>query len=664
MNRSGISDAELRDLARLHGVYTEYFDLQGQQQIATPETLRALLRALGVNDALPDALKAAQADQKNRALPTEVICTAQTQKQLPLHTGCRWQILDEQGNLVAEGRATEDLTLPPLPVGYYRLVTKSGRAQISTRLLVAPGRAPDLSSQSGRKRYWGVTGALYGLTSATNGGLGTYADLATLAEGLGHKGAQFLGINPVHALGWAMEDIISPYSPTHRGFLNIDHIATQESLGPSPSNDLIDYKKFRTHHRATLEAEFTQDKYNPAFRDWLDAAPADLLSFAQFEAISSQYGPDFHQWPTALHSPGPATHKAAGKRADFHAWLQWQAEMQLAMAQTKAKASGMALGLYLDLAVGPRPDGAEVWMNPETIAQGVTIGAPPDHLSPEGQSWALAAHAPGPLARADYAPFRAMLRKLMAQCGLLRIDHALGLARSYWLPDDGSPGGYITQPFDSLLAVIAIEAHRAGCVVIGEDLGLVPTGFREQMNAAGLYSYAVWQFETREDGPLLPIDHLAPQALACFGTHDTPTISGFWHGTDIEWWHKVGWLREHDRIARHSDRARQRHSLRTIYNIPDTADGQTITDAVHRELAHAPSALVSVQLDDAVGVTETQNLPGTIDEHPNWRRRLSIDVSAIASSDSVAHVADVMNAARPPLSGPSQSDRPQKEIAS
>ncbi|MCL6284607.1 4-alpha-glucanotransferase [Ruegeria sp. 2012CJ41-6] len=648
------TDTDLRDLARAHGVHTEYTDLQGQQHLAGPDTLRALLRALGVEigseSKLSEALHHTRNESSHRQLPREHIVEAEQPNSLPLRTPCQWCVTSETGSVLAEGRADGVLNLPGLPIGYHQLHTTFADHRETTRILARPARAPDLRSRTARHRSWGMTGALYGLRSAENGGLGNYSDLSAAASSLGAMGAQFFGINPVHALGWADSEIISPYSPSHRGFFNTDHIAIQGGLGPTPKGPLVGYAAFRKLHAAALEqayAAFKTHADKSAFLDWQRQAGPELADFACFEALSETCGPDFRTWPQNLRQPGAEAKMAAGERSEFHAWLQWQADGQIGTAQQAAQDAGMSLGLYLDLAVGPRPDGAEVWMNAATIARGVTIGAPPDHLSPEGQSWALAAHAPGPLAAANYAPFRAMLRKLMGTCGLLRIDHALGLARSYWLPDDGSAGGYVSQPFKSLLAVIQIEAARAGCVVIGEDLGLVPAGFRDQMNATGLYSYAVWQFETRSDGAILPAGSLAPYGLACFGTHDTPTLSGFWHGTDIEWWRRVGWLDDSGRGRHHAHRARQRGSLRKLCGIAPEARLADIIDKVHTQLATAPSELVSVQLDDALAVTEAQNLPGTIDAHPNWRRRLPIPVEGFAASRALRHVADTMNTSRP-----------------
>ncbi|OSQ53067.1 4-alpha-glucanotransferase [Marivita geojedonensis] len=655
------ADDNLRALAQAQGVYLDFFDLHGVRHEASPDTLRALLKALGTDADSPAMVSEALAARSAQAGMGEIIAFAGDPIHVPVARTCDWALMDEAGAVVSEGRATGAVDLPRLGVGYYTLHL-NGASDSETFVMVRPHRAPELATQSRADRCWGTTGALYGLRSASNGGLGNYADLGAVAATFGRAGAQFLGVNPLHALGWAMDEIISPYSPSHRGMFNIDHIAVESGLGPSPEADLIDYSSFRERHRAALEAQFkTRD--TAAFAAWCKTCSDETRQFAEFEAISETHGHDFRTWPAALQTPGAEARKAAGKRAEFHLWLQYLADTQIDAAQAQATQSGMALGLYLDLAVGPRPDGAEVWMNADTIAKGVTIGAPPDHLSPEGQSWALAAHAPGPLARARYAPLRSMLRRLMAKCGVLRIDHALGLLRSFWLPDDGSPGGYITQPLDSLLAVITIEAHRAGCLVVGEDLGLVPDGFRKAMNDAGLYSYAVWQFEANHLGEILPADTLPPYSLACFGTHDTPTLSGFWHGTDVEWWQRVGWLSSGDRAARHSHRAKQRASLRDVCAIPSTARIGEIADTIHRGLAQSPAALVSMQMDDVFGELEAQNLPGTINEHPNWRRRLSVPIEAMEQSSALRHISDVMRATRGASPHKEDTDHPEEEPA-
>ncbi|TNF18842.1 MAG: 4-alpha-glucanotransferase [Rhodobacteraceae bacterium] len=641
-------DAALRRLAQGHGVHLDFHDLAGQRHDTPVPTLRALLAALGVDAAsdaaVADALAEDRATEAARHLPGEVILRADAPLDLPIEAPCDWVLLDEAGAPVAEGKTKDRLALPPINLGYYTLhLTGAGWAEESF-VMARPPHAPLLAQTTGHGRSWGVTAALYGMRSGDNGGLGSYADLGIAARALGQHGAQYLGINPVSALGWAAEDTISPYSPTHRGFFNSDHIALEGGLGPGPDSALIDYAAFRAVQRPALEAAFKATRPSAAFKAFCAERGAALDDFATFEALSEKHGPDCRQWPAKLQTPGAAARKAAGKRAVFHRWLQWQAETQIDAAQDTAKAAGMALGLYLDLAVGARPGGAESWMHDTTVARGVTIGAPPDQLSPEGQSWNLVAHAPGRLSAERYAPLRTMLRKLMGKCGLIRIDHALGLMRSFWLPDDGSPGAYVTQPFDALLAVVAIEAHLAGCVVVGEDLGLVPAGFRERMNAAGLYSYAVWQYEAHDDGWLHPAGDLRPFSLACFSTHDTPTLRGFWYGTDIALWQEMGWIGSGTALQRHSQRAHQRASLRQHCAIPHAAGPGDVARAIHGALTRSPAAMVAVQLDDILGRTEAPNLPGTIDEHPNWRRRTPLPVEDFATAPEIAETARTMSA--------------------
>lgn len=649
------ADDALRALAGHYGVHLSFHDLGGQEQAASPDTLRALLGGMGIDASTPAAVQEALDETSHKSaahpLPDEIVIPAGTPWRQPVGRPCVWLILDENGHELSAGTANESVNFDALPVGYFTLHAKGRDWQTETFLLCAPKHAPTVRDLTGRDKGWGVCGALYGLRSGHNGGLGRYTDLPAALSALGDAGAQFFGLNPIHALGWAADQMISPYSPTHRGFFSTDHIAPRAGLGPTPTTDQIDYATARRRQRAALRAEYdafsqaSQDDKR-AFQAFRAQGGAALDTFAQFEALSEKHGEDFRTWPAELHRPGSEAARAAAETVGFHQWLQWRAESQIDTAQAAALRAGMDFGLYLDLAVGARPGGAEVWMHRDTIAGGVTIGAPPDHLNPEGQSWNLAAHAPARLRAAHYAPLRAMLRKLMAKAGILRVDHALGLLRSFWLPDDGSPGGYVSQPFDSLLAVIAIEAARARCLVVGEDLGLVPTGFREKLNGAGLLSYAVWQYETYADGTLVPPEALRSFSLACFGTHDTPTLKGFWYGQDIAWWQRMGWLSSSAAAARHGERARQRAGLRKLCNLPPLARPETIAEAVQARLATAPSALVALQLDDLLGSLEAQNLPGTIDAHPNWRRRMPVSVDALRDLPALRRLKDIMPADR------------------
>ncbi len=649
------ADDALRSLAGHYGVHLGFHDLSGQEHSAAPDTLRALLGGMGIDASTPaaveDALKEVEARDADRLLPAEILMRAGQPLRQTVGRPCVWLILDENGHEIASGTAENVIAFDAVPMGYFSLHAKGRDWQTETFVLSAPDHAPVIADLTGRGKGWGICGALYGLRSSHNGGLGRYTDLPGVVSALGEVGAQFFGLNPIHALGWTANEMLSPYSPTHRGFFSTDHIAPGTGLGPTPTPEHINYPTARRRQRAALRAEYegfdaAGKDAQRAFQAFRARGGAALDTFAQFEALSTKHGQDFRQWPARLRRPGPEAARAAAGDVGFHQWLQWRAESQIDAAQSAALRAGMDFGLYLDLAVGARPGGAEAWMHRDTIATGVSIGAPPDHLNPEGQSWNLAAHGPARMKAAHYAPLRAMLRKLMAKAGILRVDHALGLLRSFWLPDDGSPGGYVSQPFDSLLAVIAIEAARANCLVVGEDLGLVPPGFREKLNGAGLLSYAVWQYETTAGGALVPPEALRPFALACFGTHDTPTLKGFWYGQDIAWWEKMGWLNTSAAAARHSERARQRNGLRTQCGLPPLASAERIAEAVQTRLATAPSALVALQLDDLLGELEAQNLPGTIDEHPNWRRRATVTVEALRDLPALKRLRDIIPADR------------------
>lgn len=669
------ADTALDELAALFGILPEFVDLAGQRQATARETKIALLRANGLqldHDAIFQAeLDAIRHARNRRAFPVEVIVAAgkHTPFTVPEHT--EWSLQPEGAQAhVSEGRAGVNFRLPPLPSGIHTLYVGSGAAREAVRVIAAPQTAPSVHDVTGQSRIWGLNTALYGLHSAQTMGLGDFRDLAGAASAVGGMGAGFIGINPVHAIGCAAHDTISPYSPSHRGFLNTAHIApdripgllgcaaAQELLSRVDPGDMrgrvIDYQQHYQRHGALLQqlySLFRQRADAPAraeFESFCNQQGDSLERFARFETLSRLHGPDWRNWPAELQHAETAAKDAGAADTRFHAWLQWVAATQLADAQMAAKDSGMSLGLYLDLAVGPRRGAAETWCERESVASGVSIGAPPDFLSPAGQNWDLAGFAPQKLADTNYRALRDILARTMRHCGVLRIDHVLGMNRSFWIPDDGSPGGYIRQPFAALLAVVAIEAERAGTVVIGEDLGLVPDGFRAAMRARGLYSYSVLQYEKNSEGMIKRPDQLRPASLACFGTHDTPTLRGYWQGRDIEWWQKLDWI---DGAGAGKARAERRSEIAGLCGWRgQTGDGPGdepsfahLSDCVHGALADSPIAMISVQLDDVLAETEAQNLPGTIDAHPNWRCRCRIPVEALATQDRLLKIAELMN---------------------
>lgn len=652
------ADADLAKLAAACGIFDRFRDLEGVMRPTSPDTQRAVLRAGGFAAQsaaeVTESLAELQAAQAARLIPEEIIVTSGHSVSVPCTDAVDWQlVLDGTDRAHASGGAAETITLAPLPMGLHKLHARgSGRSSVC-RIIAAPPRAPLLPEVTNQEKSWGVVAALYGLRSRRNRGLGDFEDLAQLAETLGPLGAGFLGLNPVHALGWMAEEVISPYSPSHRGCLNPAHLAVDRLWGAPPFDtataagaQLIDYAAHGRQHRRALRAAYATFEQTAtaaeraAFAEFVQAGGRLLEDFARFECLSTQHGTDWRQWPEALRHPEQQRATALPEKADFHLWLQWQADIQLGAAHRRAVNSGMGLGLYLDLAVGARRDGAEAWCAGDALARDVSLGAPPDHLSPAGQNWQLAAYAPRGLAAQDYAPFRTILRQSMRHCGLFRIDHALGLNRSYWIPDDGSPGGYIRQPFAALMALITIEAHRAQTVIVGEDLGLVPDGFRETMADKGLYGYTVMQYEKTEAGQFRRAQDLRPQSLACFGTHDTPTIAGFCAGRDIEWWHRLGWIDDAERTRAQQQRRSERADL---LGQPGAAtETETPRDLIHNQLAEASAALAAVQLDDVLDVIEAQNLPGTVDAHPNWRRACPVAIDALPGHEGLIETARIM----------------------
>ncbi|WP_298970831.1 4-alpha-glucanotransferase [uncultured Roseobacter sp.] len=655
------ADQILSDLADHCGLVADFKDLDGIVRSASPDTQRALLQAMGVpvgsSAEMRETLQMMRAEDTARILPRDVVVPSHKQTTVPCASGVAWQmILEGTSDVYAEGKSRSNIEVPALPSGVHDLQVQRGSDMQSATLIAAPDRVLSLQDMAGADQTWGVVAALYGLRSERNQGLGDFEDLAQLGEILGKNGAGFLGINPVHALGWADVATISPYSPTHRGFLNtnhialdrIPHVAAPTSL-PAQSGPRIDYAGFAQTHRAALRAAFEtfQSGAEGAVHGDLAAfkregGPA-LADYALFEALSETHGPDWRSWPKNLQTPTSAQTVAGTVDTEFHVWLQWLAARQLEAAHTRAQSNGMALGLYLDLAVGSRLGGAEAWGAAEVLAQSVSLGAPPDHLSPAGQTWQLAAFAPAKLQAQQYRPLRQVLRQAMQHCGVLRIDHALGLNRSYWVPENGAPGGYIRQPFQSLMGIIAIEAERARTLIVGEDLGLVPAGFRATMAARGIYGYTVAQYEKTDDGKFRKADDMRPQSLACFGTHDTPTLRGFWEGRDIGWWHQLGWIDAGEKAKAEERRALEKADL--VGATPETVNTFEATDLAtqaHRALAQGPTALVAVQLDDVLDVAEAQNLPGTVDEHPNWRRRSPVPVADMAAHAGLCETAKMM----------------------
>ncbi|MCP4182229.1 MAG: 4-alpha-glucanotransferase [Hyphomicrobiales bacterium] len=676
-------DDHLNALAKRTGIVEYYHGYNGEIVETNQDTKKALLRANGFavdsNVLISESWHHLDAQDQNRFFPEELIVQCEEPFETGFGAGAKWQILfEEQESLSFEGSAHEQIILPPLPMGIGTLTVNIDDYTQAITLICAPVNAPTILDLRGRNKIWGLNTALYGLRSKRNQGLGDYRDIATLSGISANAGADFIGLNPVHSIGYSEREIISPYSPSHRGFLDIRHIALDhikglqgcakaksiladslEQVGRLRGSKLVDYDLQRKIHHQKLEAlyaAFVESGESDAvklFHQFCRERGQYLENFCLYEAISEVYGSNWLLWPANLREKDlVALNEMRGRLAErisFHSWLQWIADFQICDAQQSCINHGMAFGLYLDLAVGVRHGGGEEWCEMDTIAGGVSLGAPPDMMNIDGQNWNISGYSPRKLRIEQYRDFRQILKEAMRHCGILRIDHILGFFRSFWIPDDGSPGGYIKQPLDALLALVAIEAKSSNTIIIGEDLGLVPEGFREKIQEKGIYGYSVLQFEKDQQGGFVRPDNLRIQSLACFGTHDTPTLTGYWNGTDIEFWKSIGVIDSSEAINTYEQRRQDVNTLMGLQEVDckvenlNQCDSKAFTDKVHGVLASSSAAMVSIQLGDILGEAEAQNYPGTVDQYPNWRKKCSKTLEEIDAGLLLEKTGECMN---------------------
>ncbi|MCU6453724.1 4-alpha-glucanotransferase [Sphingomonas sp. A2-49] len=541
--------------------------------------------------------------------------------------------------------------------GYHRLDTVDG----AVTLAVAPLRC--MAPPPGR--CWGPAvqiPALRGPAPAPFGDLGTLADAA---RAFAQAGADALAISPTHALFPADASRFSPYAPSTRLFHNV-LLADPARAGATRSDvdggDLIDWQQALPRRLAQLRDAF--DRAPAGLLAGFDAAWAarpDWTAQARYDALHAHFfatgAHGWQDWPAEYHDPaGPAVarHAAAHPReVAFHAFLQWLADDSLAAAQAAARGAGMRIGLIADLAVGMDAGGSHAWSRRGDLLTGLSIGAPPDPLGPLGQNWGITALSPFALRRTGFDGFIRTVRAAMRHAGGLRIDHALGLRRLWVIPDGGraSDGAYLAMPCDDLLRILALESHRASAIVIGEDLGTVPPGFRDTMAARGLLGMRVLPFE-RDGNAFTSSRDWSPHAVAMTGTHDTATLAGWWTGRDITLNHKLS-RNTGDEAGERIRRIGERKALWTACEAAGVAAGPLpndpapAVDAAIAFVAQAPCPLALVPLEDLVGLEQQPNLPGTTDEHPNWRRRMPDTTARLLARPDVARRTATLSARKP-----------------
>jgi glycogen debranching enzyme GlgX len=657
-------DASVEQLANLAGIQPIWWDIDGGRHLVPLDTKRALLRAMRVpadtQDDCRDSLARLNAESTT---PLPFTLTVRDGEMITLTPGKprpSWVTLQQEDGSVLRFRVPADgaLSLPPQPLGRHRLLADDNEDH-PCHLIVAPHACylpPELAD--GARRF-GIAAHLYTLRDPHDQGIGDFSTLRRFAFRAAGFGAALLGLNPLHALFPHDRNRASPYHPSDRRFLDPIYIDVSGLPGGAASGAVpgpVDYPTVWAHKRRVLWGAFEASAPDPA------PVSEALRRLAIHEAISEDLNSSHWQrWPAELRHPGYAGVAAfAAAHADtvqFNVFLQHLADRQLQEAATSAAADGLVLGFYRDLAVGAAPDGAEAWSNQDALMQGVSVGAPPDPFSVNGQVWSLPPPDPVAQRREGYAGFAALLEANMRHAGALRIDHVMGLQRLFVVPDGAraADGAYVSYPRADLLSQVALHSQRARCLVVGEDLGTVPEGLPEALAAEAVLSYSVLWFE-RDGGAIKPAATWRQRAAACVSTHDLPTLVGWWEGADIAEKRALGLLDAAQAAAALADRGHEKAQLLELLRTDRLLSGEvdpaaplqaSIAAAVHAFVCSTPALLALVQADDLGGEREAVNLPGTDRERPNWRRRLSLDVDALFGTN----LAEAILAAMRPRAG-------------
>jgi 4-alpha-glucanotransferase len=623
------------------GLQTEFIDGQGHRHVTDVAALRLILDALPV-------------EAPHRFLSEPVV----VRSGLPSRTALgrraelpvQWKIV-AGSTIIAEGATNDGTVIWPtnLADGSYRLqLTDASSFTEEAPLIVAPPRA----FGGDFDRCWLLAVQLYGIRSACNWGIGDFTDLEGLIHLAADLGAGGVGLNPLHALFDDRPNDCSPYSPNSRLFLNALYIDVAKLDGVSDSDgriaqlrqsELVDYADVATLKWRALRSAFdhfsTQGKSGQRqdFERFCGERGPLLSRFACFEVLRHKFNTAWWEWPEPWRQPDDAAcaDLRGGPDAaeiEFVEFVQWIADRQLQACQLLARKLGLKVGLYLDVAVGVQAGGFDAWNEQAAISRYLSVGAPPDALNTAGQNWGLAGFNAAGLKIKSFEPFREMLRASMRHAGAIRLDHVLGLKRLYLVPHGfaANNGAYVQMPFEALLAATAQESVAHRCVVIGEDLGTVPEGFREQIADWGIWSYLVMMFERDDLGRFRGIDHYQANALVTFNTHDLSTYAGWRSFADLKLKRSLGI------DPGESDDARW-HALHRLSDLlrDNGIEGHDFY-AVVRFLARTRSRLLTVSLEDLLGVIDQPNIPGTIDEHPNWRRRLPVPLDELAAEVDVS----------------------------
>jgi 4-alpha-glucanotransferase len=630
----------LHALAEGAGLALRWRDVHGQWHEVGPDTLRAVLKSLGL-PAATDAEITASLDSLQSPARLPPMLTADCGLTLGV-PGQDYHLVLEDGREMSGPVVNGQILVPNTP-GYHRLRV-AGQEAI---LAAAPARGWTIADATPGQRPWGLAVQLYALRRAGDGGIGDFGGLAEFVRTAAASGASAVAISPAHAQFSATPDRFSPYSPSSRTLLNVLHAAVDlqgDAAAALEERPLIDWPtatRLRLQHMSALFDAAPATPLWAEFQAFRTAGGAALEGHARFEALHGHYasptGEYWHwrNWPGGLaDASSPAVADFARQHAtdvSRHAFYQFLADRSLGQAQAAARDAGMKIGLIADLAVGVDSGGSQCWSRPDETLLGLSIGAPPDLLSPQGQSWGLVAFSPRGLLLNGFSAYIDMLRTAMRHAGGVRIDHAMGLARLWVLPDGAaaSDGVYLHFPLHDMIRLIRLESWRNKAIVLGEDLGTVPDGFQHAIASAGILGMRVLWFERAQDLGFTAPSGWDRDATAMTSTHDLATIAGWWTGGDIACRERAGVVP--DGSQDRQDRLRDRGMLWSAMTASGATQGSQPVDtdpgpAVEAALRHVGGAACSfaiVPVEDALGLVDQPNLPGTMDDqHPNWRRRL------------------------------------------
>ncbi|MGA7622040.1 MAG: 4-alpha-glucanotransferase [Candidatus Acidiferrales bacterium] len=708
----------LLQLARRMGIEPQYTNAAGKRVVISPDVIKSVLATMncevGGESQAEAKLKEIEVSDSLRHLPPVMVVREDKQPiRIPLNanhsdTKLHWRVVLEDKTIALQGTirksglrnaSAEDgarkktamrLKLPQrLPLGYHRCEVEDSVMQ----LIVTPPSCWLPPALENGERIWGLAVQLYLLKSAHNWGIGDFSDLAALIDLAAKSGASLIGLNPLHAMFLDAPEHASPYSPASRLYLNVLNIdvaaipefascaEAQALLSAADSSqelekvretEAVDYrsvKKLKWDALRAVFAHFERDarpERKDEFAKFVSDGGSQLTRFCVFQAIRMKFAgedpslSDWRAWPAEFRHPdSEGVERFATEHAgeiEFLLWTQWIADVQLAKAAERADSEKMAVGLYRDLAVGSDARGAESWMQQDTVIENAHVGVPPDLWNPAGQDWGLPPFDPRKLRERGYRDYIELIRANMRHAGALRIDHVLGLQHLYWIPRGNKPsqGAYVTYPFDDLAGILALESWRNQCLVVGEDLGTVPAGFRERLAEYRILSYRVLYFEREENGGPFILPERYPQlSIATVGSHDLPTLRGWWTSDDIEL-RKRHNLYPEPSIAESHEKQRAAEKALLLealckegFEPGDGREHESLCLAVHGYLARCKAAIAMLQVENLTGEISQVNLPATSFERPNWRRRLSIPIEHLATDQKIQATFELMRRERP-----------------